>query len=484
MAFKWKRAHLQGFALLVVVIVAVATWKLWWPRLNSFVDRVAERSHSHTEEHDHHSETAGVHGASDTDTLELSQAARRNLGLTPEFLKPIEVRSFHRSITIPGMVIARPGRTQVDVSAPLTGVVTHVHAVTGEAVTPGTLLFEVRLTHEELVTAQTEFLKSLGELDVEKLEIQRLEGAVESGAVSGRTLLERKYSSSKLEALLRAQREALKLHGLSDRQVDEIEKERKLLRSLQIVAPSIDTHSPSEELRLSGRTATPVSFSRVPDEEHSDVRLVIENLAVRKGQSVTAGQSLCVVADLRNLYIEGQAFEQDASSIHQAVSKHWPVTAIFPGHESQQTVDNLALSFVGSGVHRETRALPFFVELPNQVLDESTNAAGQTFVTWKYRPGQRLQLQVPVEEWPEEIVVPVDAVVRDGADSFVFRQNGKSFVRVSVHIRYRDETSAVIANDGSVFPGDVIALRSAHQIQMALKNKSGVGADPHAGHNH
>ncbi len=49
---------------------------------------------------------------------------------------------------------------------------------------------------------------------------------------------------------------------------------------------------------------------------------------------------------------------------------------------------------------------------------------------------------------------------------------------------HRDSAYAVIANDGSVFPGDVIALKSAHQMQMALKNKSGAGADPHAGHSH
>jgi len=42
----------------------------------------------------------------------------------------------------------------------------------------------------------------------------------------------------------------------------------------------------------------------------------------------------------------------------------------------------------------------------------------------------------------------------------------------------------VIANDGSLFSGDAIALSGAHQMQVALKNKAGGGVDPHAGHNH
>ena len=35
-----------------------------------------------------------------------------------------------------------------------------------------------------------------------------------------------------------------------------------------------------------------------------------------------------------------------------------------------------------------------------------------------------------------------------------------------------------IENDGSIFPGDKIALAGAHQLQMALKNKAGGGVDP------
>ena len=93
-------------------------------------------------------------------------------------------------------------------------------------------------------------------------------------------------------------------------------------------------------------------------------------------------------------------------------------------------------------------------------------------------------MRVPVEEWTAQIVLPVEAIAREGAESFVFQQNGKHFDRVPVHVRYRDSSHAVIASDGSLFPGDVVALRGAHQMQMALKNKSGGGVDPHAGHNH
>ncbi|HBN79748.1 MAG TPA: secretion protein HlyD, partial [Planctomycetaceae bacterium] len=111
-------------------------------------------------------------------------------------------------------------------------------------------------------------------------------------------------------------------------------------------------------------------------------------------------------------------------------------------------------------------------------------ADGNRYIEWQFLPGQRLQLRVPTEELPDQIVLPVDAIAREGAESFLFQQNGNHFDRIPVHVKYRDQYSVVIANDGSIFPGDVVAMRGAHQMQMALKNKAGGGVDPHAGHNH
>ena len=59
---------------------------------------------------------------------------------------------------------------------------------------------------------------------------------------------------------MNAQREALRLHGLSERQIDDIAKNHKLLRDLQIVAPGRDSHG-DEEFKLSGTEVTPVSLS-------------------------------------------------------------------------------------------------------------------------------------------------------------------------------------------------------------------------------
>jgi len=500
---RWIVARLNtkktlGMASVLVVIALGATYSLWWPTFSSFIDRTLQQRravNAPVDEHaghDHgaegHEDHAGHdHAAHDESTaLELNAQSLKNLGLSSDYLKPIELSDYKRTITIPAIVAAKPGRTQIRVSSPLSGVVTHVHAVTGEAVTAGTLLFEVRLTYEDLVDTQTQFLKTLSELDVERREIARLEEVTQSGAISAKTLLERKYSRDKTESSLAATREALKLHGLSAAQIPTIQTERKLLRDLAIVTPDIDSHDKTEEMRLSRLPFRPVSFqteqARRPD--LTSRPLIIEDLKIQKGQGVMSGEMLCSLSDFSQLYIEGQAFEQDAPTVTRAAQNGWMIDAIVQSTSGQEVVQGLKLAFVGNSVDPATRTLSFFVELPNQILRDDTNADGQRFLTWKFRVGQRLQLQVPVDVWKDQIVLPVDAVVKDGADWYAFQQNGDHFDRIAVHVKHRDQSSVVIDNDGVLFPGDVVALRAAHQLQMALKNKSGGGVDPHAGHNH
>jgi len=488
--------RLAGWLVAILVAVtAFTTRATWFPPTQAWVKATIAARRTAAPAHDHgHADTGGAHdhgdhepGHSESESLELSGNALRNLGLTPDFIQPVALTTYRRGITVPALVAGRPGRTRLQVATPMTGVVMHVHALSGEAVEPGTLLFQIRLTHEDLVQAQTGFLQTLGELDVERREIARLTDVAQSGAIPRSRLLEREYAKEKLEALLGAQSEALRLHGLSESQVEQIARDRHLLKELQVFAPAPDEHS-SDELRLARQPFQQVAWQPEAGrlEPHApSTPLVISDLHVHKGQSVAAGETLCVLSDYSDLYIEGLAFEQDAGAIAAAAARQWTVTAVMeqPGGR-HQFLDALRIIRLSNEVDPDSRTLRFYVRLPNEIESSTASEDGHRFIGWRYRPGQRLQLQVPVEEWPDSIVLPVDAVTREGAEFYVFQQNGDHFDRVTVHVKYRDQTSVVIASDGSLFPGDVVALRGAHQMQMALKNRSGGGVDPHAGHTH
>ena len=470
-----------------VVLLAALTASRWWPTVNRFADRLTKHSPATGETpHDDHSHGHSAEPA-ETKWLDLSPEAMKNLGLNSDTMRPIELRTYQKAISVPAMIVERPGQTLMQISTPMTGVVTEVAAVEGSAVEPGQRLFRIRLTHEDLVQSQIDFVKSLGELDVEEREIIRLEPISRD---TPKLLLERKYAKEKLEALLSAQREALRLHGLSQRQIEQIAKDRRLLSELTIATPTANQTSGELELTTFPKLQ-PISFIADPPAAQeqpaeakptSAVPLIVESLKVQRGQSVEQGGQLCVLADYSQLYVEGLAFEQDVEAINKASTAAWKITALLPGGEA---LNDLTLSFVASEIDPESRTLKFYVDLPNEILRDTRNAAGRRFLTWRFKPGQRLQLRVPTEELPNQIVLPLDAVANEGAESFVFQRKGKQrFERIAVHVLFRDQTTVVVANDGALFPGDVVALRGAHQLQMAVKNKSGGAIDPHAGHNH
>jgi multidrug efflux pump subunit AcrA (membrane-fusion protein) len=208
-------------------------------------------------------------------------------------------------------------------------------------------------------------------------------------------------------------------------------------------------------------------------------------LPVKTGQQVEVGQTLCVLADHCELYIEGRAFEDDAARLREAMQKDWPVSAtVLVGEREADAVNGLTLLYLADQIDPESRAFRFYLSLPNEVLLDRSTERRHRFVQWRIKPGQRMQLHVPLEKWQERIVLPVESVVEEGAESYVFQQNGDHFDRIPVHVEYRDQVSAVIANDGSILPGDIVAGSGAYRMHLTLKNMAGGGIDPHAGHSH
>ena len=211
----------------------------------------------------------------------------------------------------------------------------------------------------------------------------------------------------------------------------------------------------------------------------------VAELEVEQGQHVIAGEPLCILTDHAELYIEGKAFEEDAEKLHEAANLGHPITAVLPGNGSEaRSINGLKILYVENEVERDSRALRFYVRLPNEPVDKAEASVGRRFVGWLYKPGQRVELLVPVERWSDRVVLPVDAVVKDGPDYYVFQKEGNRFRRRAVHVEYRDQRFAVLENDGTLFPGDQVVTTGAYQIHLALKNKAGGPPDPHAGHQH
>jgi len=449
-----------GSAVLVAAIAGgFVSREAWLPQAKQFIglknspaEPAAEpQAHAEEDGHDH------AHaGHDETNSIELSEQGRKNIGLT---LAKVQLKPFVETVSIPGVVEEVPGQSTLEVTAPMTGVVSRIYTVQGASVAPGERLFDIRLTDEDLVQLQADLLRTAEELRVTGREIKRLEAVTADGAIARKTLLERQYERQKQEALLGSQKQALLLHGLSSSEVDGILNEGTLVSEVTVRTPTDDSKD------------SPI--------------FQVQDLQVTRGQSVAVGSTLAVLANHAQLYVEGNAFENDLPTISRASGEGRPVSLILESEsDADRLVANLSLRYVAAKVNPETRTLNFYVALPNELMRDVKDDQGRRFISWRFKPGQRVQIQVPVNEWPDRIVLPLDAVAQDGAENYVFTPNGDHFDRKPVHVEFRDPQWAVIANDGSLFPGSWVAVTGAQQLQIALKNKAGGAPDPHAGHNH
>lgn len=487
---KLKQNWIWILFFLILIPVGLLAWKTqqqWMPAVNGMAENGKSKTESgeHGSEEDHHDHDHAGH--EESTSLELTPQARKNIGLTEDKVIPVKLQAFTRTLTIPAIVVEMPGKTRVKVVAPMTGIITNVNVIAGEAVQPGRELFKIRLTHEDLVQAQTDFLKTLGELDVEDKEIARIKEITDKGVIAGKVLLEREYAKEKLEAILKAQREALLLHGFSEGQVDQIRDSRRLIKEHQVYAPQLHDQSGEVQLPNMGiqRISAPAPGSQgTVNARHKSI-FIVQSLNISKGDFVQAGDTLCVLADYSDLYLKGQAFEQEADELTRCLENGWSVEAIQEiNNKNKELIKNLQIDYLDNQIETDARIFSVYVDLPNTIEHENVRSDGERFITWRFKPGQRMQLRIPVETWKKQIVVPVEAIATEGAESFVFQENGDHFDRRPVHVLYKDQLWAVIQNDGAIFPGDKIALTGAHQMQMALKNKAGGAVDPHAGHNH
>ena len=110
----------------------------------------------------------------------LSPQAQKNLRMVT---LPLQGQAYWKSITVPGMVIDRPGFSDRGVVAPATGVVSRILRVPGDTVRVGEPLFTIKLLSESLHLTQTDLFKAAQDIRLAQAQRQRL--AEVSDAVSG-----------------------------------------------------------------------------------------------------------------------------------------------------------------------------------------------------------------------------------------------------------------------------------------------------------
>ncbi len=393
----------------------------------------------------------------------LNAEARKNLGVITQAMHPTQ---YYRRIEIPGIVVDRPGVSDRGVAAPIAGVIAKIHAYPGSAVLPNSPLFTLRLVSDSIHNSQLELFKAMREIEIARNQKQRLDGLASSGGVPGSRIIELDNEIQRMEVNVLAFRQNLSARGLSDDQINAA-AQGTFVTEITVSAPRVLPRASSDVLNSSGD---------VEDTSQDAFTFELHSLNVTLGQQVDAGTVLCVLADHRELMIEGRGFKKDLTAIQRAAIEQLPIDVVFESNDAehwQQPSHHFSIEHIGNSIDPSTRTFAFFMPLENQWDSFPQNE--QRRLIWRFRPGDRVRIFVAVESLDNVIVLPTAAVVRDGAEAFVFRQNGDLFDRIGVHVIYEDSQSVVIANDEKLRRTSYIAQNAAASLNRILKAQMSSG---------
>jgi multidrug efflux pump subunit AcrA (membrane-fusion protein) len=435
----------RGAALLLaasVVTAALLTRDRWQPLLCPAA--VAEKS-----DHAEHDHARHDHGTA-RDRVKLSAAAQANLKLDVDMLEP---RPWWRSIAIPGQVVDRPGESDRVITSRIAGVVQTVQAKPGDVLKAGDPLFKIQIISEIIQNTQGELAKAAQELRIATLKRDRTAGLVRIGTTSEALLVEDEAGVKRFANLVQQYRRQLQASGFTTEQLDAAEK---------------------------GEPVTEIALAAPGD---AKATYEVQDLKVQLGEVVQAGQALGTLSNHARLFVEARAFKSEAILLTAAAIARTPVATTFmdetPGTWPEQAP--LTIHHLSNQVDPATRTLGVFLELENQ--SQMLQQDQRTRIAWRYRPGQRVRLRVPVEKLGDSVfILPAAAVVREGAEAFVFVQNGDLFMRKAVRVLHESATEFIVANDGTISPAMFVVKNQASALNRAIK--AGEGGGGHEGHDH
>lgn len=289
-------------------------------------------------------------GAAVRQPVHLTAAQKKALGVV---YLTVESRELERTIRTVGRVEEAEDRV-TDVTLKIAGFVEQLYvSTTGEAVRRGQPLLTIY--SPELVAAQEELLTA-----------RRLAQRVDETA-------EEAWRSA--QAMLESARRRLSYWDISDEQIERLEQTGAVTKTMTVTSP------------VSG--------------------IVLEKV-VLAGQRITPGLLLYRIADLSEVWVEGDVFEQDLQFVELDSQSHMEVAA-YPGEHLMGRV-----SFVYPTVDMASRTNKVRVLVSNPDL--------------RLKPGMFATMFFDTQ-LPEAVTLPLEAVLMTGTRNLVFVRAADGMLR-------------------------------------------------------
>lgn len=234
-------------------------------------------------------------------------------------------------------------------------------------------------------------------------------------------------SGMDMEKIFQSAKNKLLLYGLTEMQIEEIE-------------------------RTGNSSNTMVFFSPVSG--------IISSVDVKEGAYVMEGESLFHLADLSSLWVEAQVFPDDIKVIRGNMS----ATITFSGNETKIVTGKI--EFINPELSSSSRINIIRIEIPNEKKE--------------LKPGMQAQISVLLNK-KKMLAVPTDAVLLDGKGATVWLRTGHNqFKSVMVHAGIEADGYTEIIY--GIKQGDVIVSSGAYLLNSEFTIRH--GSNPMEGMKH
>ena len=363
--------------------------------------------------------TRGMEVNTETGKMVLTKSARTTLDVQTAEVGPQKVT---QSLLAYGTLVS-PWNRHAMVSSPLSGRIVELLVTPGESVKAGQLLAE--LDSPELESLQLEIRNAQTALNLSLRLLSSAEAAGKTGAIPAIRFIEAKNQVQK------------------DRAALEIARAKWL--GLQLPPEALDAMlgTPNEPFEQRLALKSPIDGTVT----HTDLSV---------GKVINSKEHLFEVLDLSSVWLKIGVLEKDLARVAIGQSLELTLTA-YPNRKIPAQVDVFG-QFLDPQTHLGT------------VWASLSNSSAEDLLLL---PGMSGQVQLKIGDTGEKVVVPMSAVIRDGAERFVLVEEEQTKVAST----YQKQTvvfghrmgDLIEVRGGNLFPGDRVVTRGSHELGSFFK---------------
>lgn len=309
--------------------------------------------------------------AAGPDLIPMTVKQQQALGIV---VTPVSAASAVTGNRLPGEIAVPVGQERV-VSAAQSGMIDAVLVAAGQSVKKGQAL--AHISSPDLVLLQREYLQAATQHRLARNTMERDAELFKEGIIAERRYLTTKSSQEELSALLAQRRQALKLSGMGDAAIARLESRGEYSSGLTITAP------------IEG--------------------LVLEQL-VTAGQRIDPAMPMFRIGKLTPLWLEIHAPIESLASVRNGMQIRIP----------KYQAEGKVIAIIRN-INKNDQTMHVRAEITKN---------GELL-----SPGQFVEAEIASEAVAgKQFNVPKSAVLRNGADSYVFVQTDKGFVPKKVTV--------------------------------------------------